>query len=87
MSFYGETLSTNLLLSHSNVQRLKNYAQNFSFFSNTGSQCSLSEKFEKRVRKRVARERNLRKVRNFWANFTDFEPEINIGPFHYIRTK
>ena len=22
--------------------------------------------------------RNLRKMRNFWANFTDFEPEINI---------
>ena len=25
-----------------------------------------------------SRVRNLRKVRNFWANFTDFEPEINI---------
>ena len=23
------------------------------------------------------RVRNLRKMRNFWANFTDFEPEIN----------
>ena len=22
--------------------------------------------------------RNLSKMRNFWANFTDFEPEINI---------
>ena len=21
--------------------------------------------------------RNLRKMRNFWANFTDFEPKIN----------
>ena len=25
-----------------------------------------------------SRVRNLRKMRNFWANFTDFEPEINI---------
>ena len=25
-----------------------------------------------------SRERNLRKMRNFWANFTDFEPKINI---------
>ena len=22
--------------------------------------------------------RNLRKMQNFWANFTDFDPEINI---------
>ena len=25
-----------------------------------------------------SRVRNLRKMRNFWANFTDFEPEIDI---------
>ena len=25
----------------------------------------------------LSRVRNLRKMRNFWANFTDFEPEIN----------
>ena len=25
-----------------------------------------------------SRVRNLRKMRSFWANFTDFEPEINI---------
>ena len=25
-----------------------------------------------------SRVRNLRKMRNFWANFTDFDPEINI---------
>ena len=25
-----------------------------------------------------SRVRNLRKMQNFWANFTDFEPEINI---------
>ena len=25
-----------------------------------------------------SRVRNLKKMRNFWANFTDFEPEINI---------
>ena len=25
-----------------------------------------------------SRVRKLRKMRNFWANFTDFEPEINI---------
>ena len=25
-----------------------------------------------------SRVRNLRKIQNFWANFTDFEPEINI---------
>ena len=26
-----------------------------------------------------SRVRNLRKMRNFWANFTDFKPEINIA--------
>ena len=25
-----------------------------------------------------SRVRNLRKMQNFWANFTDFKPEINI---------
>ena len=30
------------------------------------------------VRHLCSRVRNLRKMRNFWANFTDFEPEINI---------
>ena len=25
-----------------------------------------------------SRVRNLRKMRNFWANFTDFESEVNI---------
>ena len=26
----------------------------------------------------LSRVRNLRKKRNFWANFTDFKPEINV---------
>ena len=26
----------------------------------------------------LSRVRNLRKMRNFWANFTDFNPEVNI---------
>ena len=33
-----------------------------------------SDKFENHC----SRVRNLRKMRNFWANFTNFEPEIII---------
>ena len=32
----------------------------------------------KKAKNPYSRVRNLKKMRHFWANFTDFEPEINI---------
>ena len=34
-----------------------------------------------------SRVRNLRKMRNFWANITDFEPEINISIAYTVKCK
>ena len=53
------------------------YALNV-FFLRTKRSPSLWDKLYLMFRGSVpSRVRNLRKMRNFWANFTDFEPEIN----------
>ena len=53
------------------MRKVRNFKQNFSIISSLLIAMVVLASVPSLVR-------NLEKTQNFWANFTDFEPEINI---------